>query len=594
MEFDKRTLLATLLIVVIFFIFTSDFYHSWRYGHLPPAPSDTTGVASPALEPVMPESLAVGGESRIASGQASLESLPVETQLARDIIIETPLYRGVLSTLGGDIKEWQFKEYSYHNGDPILLVQNGVNNLSIILPSKFDSLNTSRYNFSCNDSLVQLAAGEARTITFEREIAPGKLVRKAYSFSGGEYAVGLAITLENVQDLVDGYHYNLRWHTGLGTTEPNLQNDMTDTKAYTFIGDDLLDLDVSDEAYKELKEDERDISWAAMRTKYFACALIPESQPARGVKLSGTTTYVPSADARLKSYQIDLKMPLARQGPTSHQLKVYLGPLEYDTLERLGVERIMNLGWSIIRPFSWAALKSLQWLHNFVPNYGLVIVIFSILIKIILHPLTKKSNESMKQMQVLQPKMKELQEKYSKEPQKLNEEMMKMYREYGVNPLGGCLPMLLQMPLLFAMFTVFSSTISFRQAPFFGWINDLSLPDTIFTLPFSIPFYGNHVALLPLLMGITMFIQQKMSITDPKQKAMIYVMPIMFTLMFNNFPSGLNLYYALFNVLSIIQQKYMTKPPEDLEARKKKMKERAELKKGGFHAALSRKRLMKK
>ncbi|MDL1878067.1 membrane protein insertase YidC [Cytophagia bacterium CHB2] len=356
----------------------------------------------------------------------------------------------------------------------------------------------------------------------------------------------------------------------------------------------MLDLDVSDEAYKELKEDERDISWAAMRTKYFACALIPESQPARGVKLSGTTTYVPSADARLKSYQIDLKMPLARQGPTSHQLKVYLGPLEYDTLERLGVERIMNLGWSIIRPFSWAALKSLQWLHNFVPNYGLVIVIFSILIKIILHPLTKKSNESMKQMQVLQPKMKELQEKYSKEPQKLNEEMMKMYREYGVNPLGGCLPMLLQMPLLFAMFTVFSSTISFRQAPFFGWINDLSLPDTIFTLPFSIPFYGNHVALLPLLMGITMFIQQKMSITDPKQKAMIYVMPIMFTLMFNNFPSGLNLYYALFNVLSIIQQKYMTKPPEDLEARKKKMKERAELKKGGFHAALSRKRLMKK
>ncbi len=594
MEFDKRTLLATLLIVVIFFIFTSDFYHSWRYGDLPPVPSDTTGVAAPSTESTTPAGLTSGSESATASEQSQQAALPDETQLARDIVIETPLYRGVLSTLGGDIKEWQFKNYSYQHGDPILLVKDGVNNLSVSLPSKFDSLNTSRYNFTCNDSLVQLAEGQTKTITFEREIAPGRIVRKAYDFSGGDYTVGLAITLENVQDLVDGYHYNLRWQTGLGTTEPNLQNDMTDTKAYTFIGDDLLDLDVSDEAYKELKEDERDISWAAMRTKYFACALIPESQPARGVKLSGTTTYIPGADARLKSYQIDLKMPLARQGATFHKLKVYLGPLEYDTLEGLGIERIMNLGWSIIRPFSWAALKSLQWLHNFVPNYGVVIVIFSILIKIILHPLTKKSNESMKQMQILQPKMKELQEKYSKEPQKLNEEMMKMYREYGVNPLGGCLPMLLQMPLLFAMFTVFSSTISFRQAPFFGWINDLSLPDTIFTLPFSIPFYGNHVALLPLLMGVTMFIQQKMSITDPKQKAMIYIMPIMFTLMFNNFPSGLNLYYALFNVLSIIQQKYMTKPPEDLEARKKKMKERAELKKGGFHAALSRKRLMKK
>lgn len=594
MEFDKKTLLATLLIVVIFFIFTSDFYRSWRYGDLPPVPIDTTGVSSPISEPLAPESPAPGSKSASVPESAPLDSLRDEAQQARDVIIETPLYRGVLSTLGGDIKEWQFKEYSYQNGEPIVLVKDGMNNLAVVLPSKYDSLNTSRYNFACNDSLVQLAEGQTQTITFEREIAPGKVVRKTYDFSGGDYTVGLAITLENVQDLVDGYHYNLRWQTGLGSTEPNLKNDMTDTKAYTYIGDDLLNLDVSDQAYKELKEDERDISWAAMRTKYFACALIPESQPARGVKLSGTTTYVPSADTRLKSYQIDLKMPLARQGATSHKLKVYLGPLEYDTLEGLGVERIMNLGWSIIRPFSWAALKSLQWLHNFVPNYGLVIIIFSILVKIILHPLTKKSNESMKQMQVLQPKMKELQEKYSKEPQKLNEEMMKMYREYGVNPLGGCLPMLLQMPLLFAMFTVFSSTISFRQAPFFGWISDLSSPDSIFSLPFSIPFYGNHVALLPLLMGVTMFIQQKMSITDPKQKAMIYVMPIMFTLMFNNFPSGLNLYYALFNVLSIIQQKYLTKPPEDLEARKKKMKERSELKKGGFHAALSRKRLMKK
>ncbi|MDZ7308657.1 MAG: membrane protein insertase YidC, partial [candidate division KSB1 bacterium] len=154
--------------------------------------------------------------------------------------------------------------------------------------------------------------------------------------------------------------------------------------------------------------------------------------------------------------------------------------------------------------------------------------------------------------------------------------------------------LLLQMPLLFAMFTVFGSTIEFRQAPFVGWIQDLSAPDTIFHLPFSLPLYGNQVALLPLLMGITMFIQQKMSITDPKQKAMIYLMPILFTLMFNNFPSGLNLYYALFNVLSILQQKYMTKPPEDLEERRKRMKELAQLKRGGLHAALSRKRLLNK
>ena len=204
-------------------------------------------------------------------------------------------------------------------------------------------------------------------------------------------------------------------------------------------------------------------------------------------------------------------------------------------------------------------------MHSFIPNYGIVLIVFSILVKLAVYPLTKKSYVSMQKMQTLQPKMNELKEKYAKDPKRLNKETMKMYKEHGANPISGCLPTLLQMPLLFAIFIIFRNTIELRGAGFFWWINDLSAPDTIFQLSFSLPFYGNLVNILPVVMGATMFFQQKMTMKDPKQKAMVYFMPIFMTLLFNSFPSGLNLYYTLFNVLTILQQKLITSKAQGVE-----------------------------
>ena len=171
----------------------------------------------------------------------------------------------------------------------------------------------------------------------------------------------------------------------------------------------------------------------------------------------------------------------------------------------------------------------------------------------------------MHRMQTLQPKLNELKEKYSKDPKKLNSETMKLYKEEGVNPVSGCLPQMLQMPLLIGIFIVFRNTIELRGAEFFWWIKDLSAPDTILSLPFAIPFYGSLVNVLPIVMGVTMFLQQKMTMKDPKQKAMVYIMPIFFTLIFNSFPSGLNLYYTLFNIFSIAQQKWAPVKKDDSE-----------------------------
>jgi YidC/Oxa1 family membrane protein insertase len=172
-------------------------------------------------------------------------------------------------------------------------------------------------------------------------------------------------------------------------------------------------------------------------------------------------------------------------------------------------------------------------------------------------------------MQRLQPKIKEMREKYKNDPQRVQKEMMKLYKEEKVNPMGGCLPVLLQMPLLYGLFIVFRATIQFRNAPFVLWIKDLSQPDIIFQLPMTLPLYGSHVALLPILMGVSTFFQSKSSMTDPNQKMMLYFMPIFMTLIFNNFPSGLTLYYTLFNVLTMIQQK-LTPPPQAQLAVEKK------------------------
>jgi len=226
----------------------------------------------------------------------------------------------------------------------------------------------------------------------------------------------------------------------------------------------------------------------------------------------------------------------------------------------VGLDQVMDFGWAFIRPISKGVLFALKSMHEYIPNYGLVLIVFSFLIKILVYPLTKKSYQSTAAMQLLQPEIAALREKYKNNSQKLNQATMKLYKERGVNPLGGCLPMLLQMPLLFALFVVFRTTIELRAEPFVWWIKDLSAPDTIFDLPFTVPIYGSQVAVLPMLMVVSMFIQQKLmsgGIQQPQQKTMQYFMTGFFFLIFNSFPSGLNLYYTLFNVLTIAQQKFV-------------------------------------
>jgi YidC/Oxa1 family membrane protein insertase len=191
--------------------------------------------------------------------------------------------------------------------------------------------------------------------------------------------------------------------------------------------------------------------------------------------------------------------------------------------------------------------------------------------------------ESMKRMQKLQPMMDEIREKYKDDPHKMNSSIMNLYKEYGVNPAGGCLPMLMQLPIMYALFAVLRGSIQLRQAGFIWWIKDLSVPDVIMTLPVRLPILGQDLSGIVLIMGVSMFFQSKMTITDPRQKATVWMMPIMMTLVLNSLPSGLNLYYAMFNILAIGQQILVNKKHNDEPLRKVDPKKK---KRGGFLARL--------
>jgi YidC/Oxa1 family membrane protein insertase len=241
----------------------------------------------------------------------------------------------------------------------------------------------------------------------------------------------------------------------------------------------------------------------------------------------------------------------------------------------VGLEENVEMGWKFFRPVAWAVLWAMLATYKVIPNYGWVIIIISVLTKVLFYRLTHKSFKSMKDLQALQPRIQALRAKYGKDKQKLSEETMKLYREAGVNPLGGCLPMLLQMPVFIALYNVLRFTIELRGAHFAGWIDDLSQQDQLFKLPLSLPFIGDAFSLLPILMGISMFAQSKLGgsptgSTSPTPPGFTTLLPIVFTVLFYKMPSGLVLYWLVNTVLSVAQQYYINKDTHQKDTHKSK------------------------
>ncbi len=594
---DKKSILALVLIAVV--IILMPYYQRIIMGDRPQEQQalvkpDTLAQPTAEKKPVEESKTENRDESAVNKKAARLEQREpkentVETLVKikqdsseKEVTIETDRILVQISNKGGgSLKKYILKKYTKYDSSYVNLISPEIkNNLYLgFQDNTGEFIEANNYLFFTKNTVEKkyLKEGERFKIRYTLNIAGGEL-QKTYIFYDNKYHFDVVVKFSRPNQMLLNNTYRFGWVNGLPPTESYVEDDNNYNQVNIYIGDELEQFNITEKGRTpEVSLTGRAV-WFAIRTKYFLAAVSNvNANVDDGVYYSGLGIQRQNYVQRLYDVGFNVRETSGGQADT---MRIYMGPLDHKELKAYDNNLdllILNNGWyeRTFRFFSLIILQVLEFMHGFIPNYGIVIIIFSILIKLIVYPLTKKSYQSMKEMQKIQPLVQELKEKYKGDPQRMNKEMMKLYKEHGVNPMGGCLPMLLQMPLLFALFIVFRSTIQLRGAMFIpGWIEDLSRSDTLFHLPFSLPFYGNEFNLLPILMAITMIFQSKMTMQDPKQKAMVYVMPVFMLFIFNRFPAGLNLYYTLFNLLTIVQQKFIHTeekvPDPGLKKKKKK------------------------
>jgi YidC/Oxa1 family membrane protein insertase len=533
--FDRNTVIAFVLIVVIFIV-----WQLWWVQTAPP----------PQPVPVAADTLATDTLGRaLSTPSESAKIATIDTTIVQDTIperrveITTDLYHAVLSNRGGGIVQLQLKKYKLADSSRVNLIPEGSQATPTILSYGKSFSDKNLTYLITGDSLLQVSGAQTQIITFTATVAGKGQIVKEFVFYGDKYNFDINLTINGAQQFGLEREYVLAWLPAIPPSELNLQDDYSRYKGGVHLSGEMYKIEKFEQ--NRLKDDPSgSAQWAGSRSKYFAYAIIPKENLSTGASFRGerSTETIAGQSHERRAISAGIVMPLGAQDNLTNKFTIFAGPLDSRILKTYGVnlDDFIDWGWKIIRPFSFAVYWLLYQLYRIIPNYGFVIILAAILMKLVTYPLTKKSLMSMQAMKRLQPKMEELKVKFKNEPQKLNTAMMKLYKDEKVNPFGSCLLMLPQMPLMFGLYQVFQSTIEFRQAFFLGYWPDLSLPDP---MPW----------VMPIIMTVAMFIQQKMSITDPKQKMMVYIMPVIFFFMMKSLPVGLVLYWTCYSVLSIFE-----------------------------------------
>jgi YidC/Oxa1 family membrane protein insertase len=564
---DKRTTLALLLMAALLMIYPAIFMREPTPEQKPAQQSETTTAPTPA-----PSSPAAGTPTSATVVPASPKDAPAVPE--RTAVIETPLYRAAIATSGGQVKAWDL----HFRGEKPMVLPGTVETAGWVVKRPGQAPRPIAFALSTESIKLDkdTPTGELRMVG---EDGFGIRVSQVLRFRADSYVVEHELKVENrhtvaqAVELVQVWTAPAEWPKAqeqfAGARPIHVarlpQNSLWArreylTKAMDYVGDDRW------------VGFESGIAPVGQNGVYLT-ALIPKSkgigvvESRREFKKENESTVLQTAEIGVRAVVPALEPGKVWDG----QLQSYLGPMEYERLKALGVglEKSIYFG-GFPFPESWAVhyalptfpmeyivvptLGLMRWFYHFVPNYGVAIILLTVITKVLLFPLTVKSMTSMKAMQVLQPQINALRSKHKSDPQRLQRETMELYRAHKVNPLGGCLPMLVQVPIFYALYDALSVSVDLQNAPFicfgrlFGidfWICDLARHDPTYVLP--------------ILMGVSMFVQQKMTpvMGDPRQAKMMLFMPVIFTFMFFNLPSGLVLYWTLSNVLQIAQQKYM-------------------------------------
>lgn len=516
---------------------------------------------APDQTPVIPDADVAATETEEIVTGGVFSSTVTDTTL---YTVTTPFYTATFTNVGGGPSTITLSQYTKWDGTPVQLISDTTRSAYSL-----GFISTQNYNIETRSLVFQqvtqgtgitLAEGDSTTIEYAFEAAPGQRLIYTYTLNAESYDFDLAIRFDGIQSFMSDRNVELSFVPRLNTTEKSNASESTFKSAYVSMAGELEQFIRTDPGSED-KTLNGETDWIASKTKFFTQIIRPQTK-ATGSVVRAELTGKATEESTQHSYTTTLRWRIPDSNVASFDL--YVGPLEYYQITRFekSAYDMVDVGYAWINWFSkpfvkFLILPVLTNLGDWLGNMGLAIIVFSVLIKIILHYPTKKSFESMAAMRELQPEMKAIQDKYKDDPQKQQQATMDLFKKAKVNPLGGCLPNLLQLPVLITLWRFFSNAIEIRGESFL-WADDLSAPDVILQLPFSIPFLGDHIAGFVLLMTASMVWQMKISgqggAANPQMKIFMYVLPVMLLVMFNNFASGLSLYYLLYNLLSIGQQ----------------------------------------
>ena len=544
---DKDRLIGLTLISLILITYM----HFWG-----PTPDLQSSRSSQHLHNPTPTHTPLPAENpaRSEDPQHAKKGAAKEIKLAnRDVQI-------TLTAAGGQIKEVVLKNYPGPQGNPLVLLDTQSTQMGFCFDQEDAQINTQLLHFDTQDTDQYVTESEVGTVTFQCALGPKQYVLHHFSLPGQGYELAHTWELISPNTPANISHMYFFWHNWLKPSE----KDITACRQRSTINYYL-----ANRRFQHLKEGAEHVQeqqvtepmqWVAIKQRFFTAGVVAENTFAEGCL---TLTPTPYSEHVLKEAHVRLGL-LSTDDEGTHRkekLTFYFGPNERAALQGVapGFEKNLTLGWPVVKSINtYVVLPFFSWLETYIGNYGLIICILAICIKLLLLPLSYKSYLSMAQMKLLKPTLDALRDQYPDDLQKVQREHLKLYREIGINPLSGCLPIFLQMPILLAMFNFFPNVIALRGQAFL-WAQDLSTYDSILNLPFHIPLYGSHVSLFTILMTASTMLytwsSQEMSNQPEPMKTLAYLLPITFLFILNSFPAGLSFYYLISNLITFGQQK---------------------------------------
>ena len=557
MDEQKRLILAVVLSVIVLVGYQAFFVKSPDPQSLPQEVQTQGEVQSKDRDPVPTVS------EYKAKTDTTPETVDLQKKDYRTIAISTPLYNIVVSEAGAAVKSFELKNYYQTNekDSPLKqLVPKEINEgiLTFDLEGRsIPGLKSAIYTARIDGVEMSIPEGE-KTLEFVFETSQGIVVKKIFTFKADSYLIDCDIIFQNGSDaaLNDAIVVSI---PGIYNEEVKNRSKFAFEGPSAFIGNEFTEIDPDD--IKEKNTYIGKIDWTGYSERYFFTALMPKQKD--GGSPADAKLFFTYDNDRVVNHYVQKMEPLDQGLQGKYSFILYMGPKSHKVLSKYdnSLKEAVNFGFFniIAKPL----LIGMNFIHDMIPNYGVAIILLTIIIKLVFWPLGTKSYKSMNEMKKIQPLMMELREKYKDDKQKMNQEVMGLYKTYKVNPASGCLPMLVQMPIFFALYRMLYQAIELRHAPFIGWITDLAAPERLFHFNFSIPFMDapHGIPVLTLLMGASFLLQQKMTPTggDPMQARMMMLMPLIMTVLFINFPAGLVLYMFVNNIISMGQQYYIQK-----------------------------------